>query len=310
MTPRPTDPRFNRHTQVTCPLDTLPQSIQRSAQWDGLTLIERHHAAGEDGVSVDAGLTGHAVLYNPFGTTYSRQRRDGRDHESPISSDSLNLLPAREAFDWTWSNHRSKPSYHVCLTPDRLSRVGAEAGDLDPDRVHLRHGVNFRDDSLRQCVDLMHRAWRSGEAEGPGGALYMGHLAVVLSIGLLRSYGTRELRPTGGVGRLSRRELDAVREYIEARLAEDVTLEDLADAACLSVFHFLRKFKRTFGQTPHQYLMRRRVERAKVLLRDRAFAERGIAPIAYACGFSDQSHLCRYFKRVVGVTPARWRRDR
>ncbi|MEM7627487.1 MAG: helix-turn-helix transcriptional regulator, partial [Planctomycetota bacterium] len=63
------------------------------------------------------------------------------------------------------------------------------------------------------------------------------------------------------------------------------------------------------GRTPHQYVMERRVERVKALLCDKAFGDRGIASIALACGFTDQSHLGRHFKRLVGVTPAAYRRN-
>lgn len=94
-------------------------------------------------------------------------------------------------------------------------------------------------------------------------------------------------------------------EYVETNLKEPIELRDLAGVARLSLFHFARAFKNAEGVTPHAYIVRRRVERAKELLRD---GKLSIAEIALATGFSDQSHLARQFRAVVGQTPGTFRR--
>ncbi|TVQ59439.1 MAG: AraC family transcriptional regulator, partial [Rhodobacteraceae bacterium] len=81
-------------------------------------------------------------------------------------------------------------------------------------------------------------------------------------------------------------------------------LEDLATAAGLSRFHFLRVFSKATGQTPHAFLVNQRVNRAQVLLR----AGERPAEVAVACGFADQPHLTRIFRRIVGVTPGQYAR--
>lgn len=93
-----------------------------------------------------------------------------------------------------------------------------------------------------------------------------------------------------------------VREYLEANLALAPCLDDLAGVANLSRFHLLRVFRRDTGLAPHQYLTQLRIERAKRLLA----AGEPISAVAVAVGFSDQSHLNRRFKRLVGVTPGRF----
>jgi AraC-like DNA-binding protein len=80
----------------------------------------------------------------------------------------------------------------------------------------------------------------------------------------------------------------------------DLGLEELAAIAQLSPYHFCRSFKQSTGFTPHQYLIRQRVERAKLLLKD---GKMGILEVAIACGFTHQSHLNRHFKRLTGMTP-------
>jgi len=86
------------------------------------------------------------------------------------------------------------------------------------------------------------------------------------------------------------------------RLAEPLTIDELAAAAGLSRFHFARQFKAATGHPPHEYLVRLRVDRAQELLRQHGRAW-NFAAVAHEVGFSDQSHLTRQFKRVVGVTP-------
>jgi AraC family transcriptional regulator len=102
------------------------------------------------------------------------------------------------------------------------------------------------------------------------------------------------------VGGLSPTQLKLVTNYINDRLEQELSLEELAAIAKLSPAHFCRSFKQSTGFTPHQYVIRQRVERAKLLLIERKI---GIAQVAIACGFTHQSHLNRHFKRFTGVTP-------
>ena len=95
-----------------------------------------------------------------------------------------------------------------------------------------------------------------------------------------------------------------VHEYVEAHLGDSIELVELSAIAGLSVFHFARQFKQSAGVTPHHYLVRRRVERAKELL---AATDLSLSAIALAAGFSDQSHLTRNFRQIAGTTPGQFR---
>lgn len=107
-------------------------------------------------------------------------------------------------------------------------------------------------------------------------------------------------------GGLPRHRLRLALEFVESNLSGEVLVEDLAQMAGLSPPHFAREFKRSTGQSPHQYVLTRRVERAKQLLGD---ARWNISEVAQECGFSDQAHLARTFKKVVGLPPGLWRRQ-
>jgi AraC family transcriptional regulator len=106
---------------------------------------------------------------------------------------------------------------------------------------------------------------------------------------------------TAGLTRLRlRRALD----YIQANLDGDIHLDDLAAAVGLSPFHFARLFKVSTGSTPHQYLLQRRLEHAKELLRS---PEASVSQVALESGFADQSHLTNVFRRFIGITPSQFR---
>jgi AraC-like DNA-binding protein len=105
--------------------------------------------------------------------------------------------------------------------------------------------------------------------------------------------------------RLSERQIQRIREFVEANLETDLRLEAMARACGLGTKTFLRSFRATCGTSPYQYVIAVRVERARRLLEEQSM---GLAEIALRCGFSHQEHLTRMFRRLVGQTPGRYRR--
>jgi AraC-like DNA-binding protein len=105
-------------------------------------------------------------------------------------------------------------------------------------------------------------------------------------------------------GGLSPGAMRRVREYVEVHLGETIDLSMLAGVAALSVHHFARQFKQSAGVTPHVYLTQKRVERAQKMLVQTNIS---LAEIAFAVGFSDQGHLARHFRHMLGITPREFR---
>jgi AraC family transcriptional regulator len=191
---------------------------------------------------------------------------------------------------------------HIFLDPGLVARVGAEAFDLDPARLtvppldgldlpHLRASMLAVDDELT--------------AGGAGGPLAAESLANVLAVHLIRHALTPRRPARGRDGVLPRGRLRAVVEYIEQHLDAGPTLGQLAAVVGLSVYHFARQFKRATGLPPHQYVILRRIERAKQLLQ--GGGDRSLAEVAAHAGFADQSQFSHHFKRIVGVTPGQFR---
>jgi AraC family transcriptional regulator len=142
----------------------------------------------------------------------------------------------------------------------------------------------------------------SGDAGGP---LAAEALANVLAVHLIRHVSRPSVPARGRDGVLPRGRLRAVVEYIEGHLDAVPTLAEMAAVACISPYHFARQFKAATGMPPHQYVIARRVERAKGLLQ--GGGDLSLAQVAARAGFSDQSQFSHHFKRLASVTPGRFR---
>ena len=97
-----------------------------------------------------------------------------------------------------------------------------------------------------------------------------------------------------------------VQNYIEDRLEGSILIKDLAKLVSLSASHFCRAFKESFGETPHAYIVRARIERARILM---LTTSDSLSQIAFSCGLADQAHFCRWFRQTMGMTPGAWRRS-
>jgi AraC family transcriptional regulator len=142
------------------------------------------------------------------------------------------------------------------------------------------------------------------ESERLGGRLYAESLANVLAVHVLRNYTASVQQGRALVGGMSGRRLKLVLSFIDANYGRDLSLAELAGAAGMSTFHFSREFKKTMGKTPHQYLMKLRIDRAKMLLSQ---SEMPLIEVGLRSGFSHQSHFTRLFRKLTGTTPQAYR---
>lgn len=139
---------------------------------------------------------------------------------------------------------------------------------------------------------------------GAGGQLFADSVAMALAVHLLRRYAAAAPGGAAGGGRLSAPQLRAALDFIAAHLGDNPSLAQLAAAAALSPYHFARRFKASLGLSPHQFVLRARLERAKSLL---AGDRHSLVEIGLATGFANQSHFTTAFRRFTGTTPKRYR---
>lgn len=182
----------------------------------------------------------------------------------------------------------------LCLSPAIFDRVADDAGGV---ALGAAAPAVMRKDSFieRVVTSLAGEVGREGRA---GGELFASSLATALGVHLSREYanGSEACKP---VARLSDGELARLDRHIDCNLDTPLTLDDLALLVRRSRFHFARLFKASTGMTPHQYVVQRRVERAREFLR----AGGVIADVAAAVGFASQSHLNAHVRRAFGCTP-------
>ena len=243
----------------------------------------------------------HHVLVNLKETPHRVENwRDGIHRDFIYYPNEIVVTPAGVKSGWRW--HARSKVIVITLDPKRLEAFAhSEVGVLLTDR-QLRDLPQFEDAEICAAAVMLMDALEAG---GAGSDIMFESLARVFLVKLIQKYG--EERSGDAVFSKSytaahhRRVLD----LLEARFGAPIGVEEMAVEAGLSPSHFSRVFKTVIGETPYQFLMRYRVERAAEMLADPA---RPLIDVALACGFSDQPHLTRLFKQAYGQTPKRWRR--
>jgi len=140
----------------------------------------------------------------------------------------------------------------------------------------------------------------------PSGRLFLDSVEQALAVALVNDYAVRHLSLQTHRGGLGSARLRRIKEFIDAKIEDDLTLCEMAQAVELSTAYFSRMFRKSTGETPHQFLLRRRLERAKKMLRS---ADERVLDVAVACGFKSQQHFAQVFRHVCRVTPTEYRRE-
>ncbi len=223
---------------------------------------------------------------------------DGKRQHGMIRPGEVTIVP-REAQS-TWTPHITTPStvLHVMILPQLWATL-ADDNEIDIARLQLREDFATPDPLLAHLsLTLLN------ELQHPmiGLRSYTDALIRTLGLHLLSRYNVRDIKPV--IGARVHHRFQKSLDYIEAHLAEDIPLGDLAALEGLSVYHFSQTFKEQTGQSPHQYILTERVRRAQHLLDTTRLS---VTEIAQEVGFSSQSHLHRHFKRLVGTTPGTYR---
>ena len=226
------------------------------------------------------------------GLTY---RVDGRAAESIDATPGMVLINGSRTMTWLkWESPLE--CIRVQLSCERLSRL-EEFSWFGGESVHVVH-----DSMMHHIGELLKSSIHEGDA---GGCVFAQSVGATLIAHIERRYGKQSSRAGIGSGdRLSAGTLRSIRDMIEDRLGEPLRLRELAGAANMSAFHFLRAFKRLTGLAPHQYITSRRMLRAQLLL---STSDLPVAEVAFRVGFSNTSHFTAQFRKHSGATPANWR---
>ena len=192
---------------------------------------------------------------------------------------------------------------HFYLPRAAMNAVADEVGGATIDALDLEPGHCAEDATARHLL-LSLRPALACPAEA--NALFVDHVAAALCSHVAQAYGgIQRLRnlPRGGLAPWQEKR---AMQLLESDLSGEFPLSRLALECGLSVRHFTRAFRQSVGMPPHRYLLKRRIERARDLLRDPSLS---LLEVALACGFSDQSHFTRLFRASMEMSPGAWRRQ-
>src|SRR6202165_1780853 len=169
--------------------------------------------------------------------------------------------------------------------------------------VELHPSRKFADPRLSAMVAAVDAEMVAGF---PNGRLFLDSVEQAMAVALVNGHAVRH-RPVqifrGGLGSAR---LRRIKELIHAKLEDDLSLDEMAQSVGLSTAHFARMFRKSTGETPHQFVLRQRVERAKAMLRA---PNARVLDVAVACGFKTQQHFAQVFRDVCGVSPTGYRQD-
>jgi AraC family transcriptional regulator len=272
----------------------------RQLGWQGI-LIEHYRHCDEAG-EIELPALSDRWLSLPLGQpAHLTQKRDDTLHESTVQKGDIILVPAERSSYWHTQGRVSddydcQPMLHIRLQSALMNHV-AEKLEFGQGQVELANCFADRDLPLHNIAMLLSAEVANG---GLMGQLYNESLTQVLAVYLLRNYSTidRSIKPQHR--NLTNSQLQQTIDYIHDRLSGDLSLIRIAETVNISPTYFASLFKQKTGISLHQYVIKRRVDRAIILLQT---TDLRITQIASQVGFCSQSHLAHHVKRATGMTP-------
>lgn len=221
-------------------------------------------------------------------------RRGGQRHRGTTIHGDLEIIPPQVGGVWEIKSRDT--ALVIGLKLRILERIVEESG-VDPGKLQVFNRFQARDAQIEHIGWALKAEMESGY---PSGRSYMDALATALAARIVRNHSSLARPARSARAAMPGRKLKLILGFIEDNLGRDLGLEEIASAADLSVSHFKTLFRKSLGVPPHQYLIRRRVERAALQLRKGTMP---IGQVALENGFCHQSHLSLHIRRVMGVTP-------
>src|SRR5215510_1689748 len=188
---------------------------------------------------------------------------------------------------------------HVTMTISDEALMAAS--DRVGSRIELRLERELVDPRLRSLATAVDVERTAGFLSG---RLFLDSVEQALARALVVGYAVRDYSVRVYRGGLSPAKLRKIKEMLQEKIEEDLSLDEMARTVGLSAAHFSQVFRNTTGQTPHKFLMSFRVQRAKEMLRS---AEMRVLDVAIACGFKTQQHFARVFREMCGASPTEYR---
>jgi len=271
-----------------------PILSSKKARWNGI-VVEYHRQPAHE--TPQHFSTQHIIsIHIRRKVTVEKRVENGRLEREHIVPGDVSIYPAKVHQMVRWD--KEGEFMHLYLEPAIITSAASEL--FDADGVEILPIFRTHDPLIEQIGLALKAEVESGELAS---RLYVESLTSTLSAHLIRHYSAFKQKISTYSGGLQHKLRWAI-EYINENLEQDLTLSELAATVGMSPYHFARVFKQLTGFPPHQYLVQRRLEQAKMLL---AATDLAIAEIAYRVGFANQSHFTTLFRKHTAVTPKAYR---
>lgn len=274
-----------------------PLQSSEPQSWENIVVEEFSHPPGQGGYE---NLAEHTICISlNHRPSHLLQVVDNHQHTSLCVKGDICIVPAGLPSFLRW---RQEDRYlRIRIAAQFLQQVAQEATELGSKRVELLPEFRLRHPQIEQLGGMLLNEIKNG---GLAGQLYVESLTNALAVNLLRGFSAGQSDVARDDGGLSDRQLLQVTDYINSSLDQDIKLSDLAELLRMSKFQFSRRFKRSMGAAPYQYVLQQRLERAKHLLKKTKLP---VMEIAMLCGFSSHSHLGKLIRQHTGLSPKAYR---
>lgn len=264
----------------------------------GETILKGYHYDSLD-VQIPT-MRDYMIVVYRNGLAEMSRRSGGPWRSARVEPGVVSILTRAEESQWRWDQEIDVS--HIYLSQSAIARVAGDVFDKDIKDVEMEDIVRSEDPVLPMLITQFENELKCGVF---GGRIYVDALKTQLCIHMLRHYAKIICRDYRSYGRLSPAQRRLVVQYVEEHLDQNISLQDLAGLVQLSVFAFIRKFRADFQATPYGYVMAQRIKRAQQQL---ARKDVPLKVVAANCGFADQSHMNRVFRRLLNMTPVEFQR--
>lgn len=290
-------------------LPTSPILSSRERGWEHVMVRSYHEPSELEETSFPGGSDIYLVLVTSGYVQVDERKIHGPWTTYPIHEGDWFLTPADgEPYMLRWKSLSSEPlrTLHLHVNTDLFSRTVQQIVDRDPSHVMVQEQTGFQDSLLAHIGLTLQRELQHPASESVG-KLYAETAAQMLVAHLLRHYTTTDVFIRDSHRKLSPQQMQRLTDFILAHLNQNLSLEMLAGQVGFSPYHFTRLFRQTTGESPHQFVLRHRLEAAKPLLKE---TDIPLSHVALEVGFPHQSHFTQAFKRYSGTTPRIYRQER
>lgn len=285
-----------------------------SDSYDAFENLRKHNAVLHNSVALHDGIQlaawsnkrdtitqycNHHTLSLYIADGYESYHKTASGWKNGGGPDRFCLMPKES--ESVWDIRDNLAFVHLYCTDEHLREVGEKVWDRSPANFTLDEKTFSQDES----ITALYRQFLLGcDWQQNANQLTLSTASTLLLTHLVQHYSNVQWQLPTITGGLAPVALRNVLEYIEAHLGEPLLLCDLATQVSLSEYHFARMFRQSMGVAPHQFVMQRRMARAKALLLS---SNRSLTDIALACGFNSASHFSNRFKAAKGITPSQLR---